>query len=265
MCNQKSISTKIDKVAKRYDDMIDGSGHSEYFGFSGFLNFGYWDNQTFDQKIASERLMEKLLSFIPNKVGKILDVACGMGGTTRYLKKYYSTDQITGINISDKQLARARVNVPGCNFLKMDATRLEFVDQSFDSVICVEAVFHFNTRLKFFKEAFRVLKPNGYLVLSDILMNLKAEQQRKYRHEKNYVSDLQAYEMVFKQTGFRDVNVVDATEACWKGHYWNVVRYIHQKFLSREIDLNELQDRLEHTYRRVPDTEYYILAVGRKE
>ena len=29
--------------------------------------------------------MEKLLSFIPKKQGQILDVACGLGATTRYL------------------------------------------------------------------------------------------------------------------------------------------------------------------------------------
>ncbi len=41
--------------------------------------------------------MEKLMAFIPEKNGTILDVACGKGATTRYLLKYYTPENVTGI------------------------------------------------------------------------------------------------------------------------------------------------------------------------
>jgi MPBQ/MSBQ methyltransferase len=90
--------------------------------------------------------MEKLLAFLPKKEGTILDVACGKGATTRYLLRYFKSENVTGINISEKQLARCRENAPGCTFLLMSATELKFADESFDNISCVEAAFHFVTR-----------------------------------------------------------------------------------------------------------------------
>ena len=76
----------------------------ERYEGSGFHNYGYWTPDIRSQKDACEKLMEVLLAFIPQKIGTILDIACGMGGTTRYLLKYYAPESVTGINISAKQL-----------------------------------------------------------------------------------------------------------------------------------------------------------------
>jgi ubiquinone/menaquinone biosynthesis C-methylase UbiE len=156
-------------IKQRYDEPMHRPLTREYYGRSDFFNFGYWFEDTRTQKEACENLMEKLLAFIPEKKGTILDVACGLGATTHHLLGYYRATDVVGANIAHVQLETSRVNAPGCSFVVMDAVNLGFEDCAFYNAICVEAAFHFDTRERFLGEAHRVLKPGGHLVLSDML------------------------------------------------------------------------------------------------
>ncbi|MFP7753480.1 class I SAM-dependent methyltransferase [Thermodesulfobacteriota bacterium B35] len=260
----RAASVDLHGLEKGYDGIMYNALLDEYVGHSDFFNYGYWEETTKNQQEASENLVRQLLAFLPERSGSILDVACGKGASTRYLLRHYPPEAITAINISERQLETARRNAPGCSFHRMNATNLAFPDRSFDTVLCVEAAFHFDTRERFFQEAWRVLKPGGMLVLSDILMHLDAERRRAFRTEKNHVRDLEEYRQVMQRSGFRDVQVIDATVRCWHGHYWSVVRFFHQRFLAGELDYPGLQRCLDRTYKVVPDLDYYILAAGRR-
>ena len=97
-----------ERVVKHYDALLYSKFADEYYENSGFANFGFWDEHTTGVKQACCNLLEKLLSFIPEKQGTILDVACGKGGSTGYLLNYYPAADITAINISEKQVETAR-------------------------------------------------------------------------------------------------------------------------------------------------------------
>lgn len=249
-------------IINRYDGLSFIPEILEYYSNSHYLNFGFWNNETSTQLEACNNLMEELISLLPEKNGPILDVACGKGATTSYLQKYYTSDKITGINISDTQLKIAKENAPKCNFIKMNATEMLFDDHSFETILSVEAAFHFYTREIFFRESMRTLKPGGYLVLSDILMSMKGEQESESRTEKNYLRDLKAYEDLLRVCGYINIKVIDVTEECWKRHFWHMVRYCHKPFLEKKITRKQLQEWLSHTYRRAEDLEYYLLAFG---
>jgi MPBQ/MSBQ methyltransferase len=220
-----------------FDNLILNPSTREYYGQQEFFNVGYWHSDTQNQQEACFNLMEKLLEFIPDRHGTILDVGSGLGATTSHLLKYYSPADVVGINISAKQIARSMINAPGCKFICMDAVQMEFEDNLFEYIICVEAAFYFDTREQFLQEAWRVLKPGGKLILADLIFDTT-----KYFGDlivpENIVKDkdIQAYQHLYQQAGFQQIEFVNATEVCWKTHYRDLKSWIEMELQTGKID-----------------------------
>ena len=100
---------------------------------------------------------------------RVLDVGCGIGGSSRILANYYGFN-VTGITISPAQVKRAKELTPyecTCNFKVMDALDLRFEEGTFDGVWSVEAGAHMINKTKFADQMLRTLRPGGYLALAD--------------------------------------------------------------------------------------------------
>ena len=216
-----------ERMIRVYDRTMRGGNQRRYYENSGYFNFGYWGTGAKSQREASEALVDQLVARIANKGGRILDVACGLGASTKRLTQSYAPDMITGINISEKQIADARARAPGCTFKVMNATKLDFPDNHFDAVICVESAFHFDTRDKFLEEAHRVLKPGGSLVLSDILFRPISKRLADFFQvpRANLVRNIADYRSRLAAAGFVAIEVTDATGLCLGGFCKNLARW----------------------------------------
>ena len=98
---------------------------------------------------------------------KILDLGCGNGRLFEFLKD--KNVDYFGVDFSEKLIEIAKKRFPEAKFQVADALNLPFSENTFDKVYSI-AVLHQipsqNFRLKFLKEAKRVLKPNGLLILT---------------------------------------------------------------------------------------------------
>ena len=102
---------------------------------------------------------------------KILDVGCGIGGTTRYMASLLPNSRITGITLSPEQASRATKlaaerGVDNAEFQVMDALSMDFEDESFDVVWGCESGEHMPDKTKYVTEMSRVLKPGGRMVIA---------------------------------------------------------------------------------------------------
>ncbi len=117
-----------------------------------------------------------------------------------------------------------------------------------------------------------MLKPGGCVVLSDVLLTSGAEQHRASFKENslediiltNSLQDINDYSALFKQLGFSEIKVIDATEECWRRYFMNIVHFIHEKFLAKEIDQACMEDFLQRSYRLASNLENYLLVAVQK-
>lgn len=108
-----------------------------------------------------------LFSKYLNEGDKILDLGCGNGRLLDFFKD--KNIIYTGTDNSEKLMEIARKRNPEANFLITDSLSLPFQDNCFDKVFCIAVLHHIpsvNFRKQFIKEAQRVLRPGGILIVT---------------------------------------------------------------------------------------------------
>ena len=151
------------------------TGKHDYHG--GYLNFGYWVDGNTDYVKASHALLSQVAE--PVHLGEdseLLDVANGMGSQDIYYYNKYKPKRIDMVEatLSHHLICKKRVEENGLQDRLFahygSACDLPFSDNSFTHVFSVEGGAHYITRQTFLNEAYRVLKPNGWLSMADFAM-----------------------------------------------------------------------------------------------
>ncbi len=161
-----------------YFDLITDEGR-RFYGDS--FHFGYF-------RTGSETLAQALDAHTdlvaerarPEAQQHILDVGCGLGAPALRIAEHYGCE-ITAVNISREQIRQGRELVAQrgmahrVRLVRGDARSLDFADNSFDAIVCLEAAGDIcvseEDKERLVEELYRVLRPGGRVGFSDLALH----------------------------------------------------------------------------------------------
>lgn len=229
---QQQIQQFYDASSGLWEQIWGEHMHHGYYGMDG--------RDRKERRQAQIDLIEHLLTWGEvAQTTQILDVGCGIGGSSLYLANQFNA-HVTGITLSPVQADRAteRAKASGLtnrtHFQVADALSMPFADNSFDLVWSLESGEHMPHKVRFLSECHRVLKPGGSLLMATWChrpiappdLPLTADERRHlaeiYRvYCLPYVISLPEYEAIAHDLSFTDLRTEDWSTAV--APFWDVV------------------------------------------
>ncbi len=213
--------------------------HHGYYGRDGNLKHVGGTSPIVNRRQTQINLINELLTRSAidpaNQPQTILDVGCGIGGSSLYLAEKFGA-KVTGITLSPVQANRAteRARSAGLadktDFQVANALELPFADNSFDLVWSLESGEHMPDKTKFLQECYRVLKPGGKLILATWCHRPVSATNPLSAYDRQdlaeiyrvyclpYVLSLPEYVELVDRSGFKDIHSEDwstAVEPFW--------------------------------------------------
>ena len=134
------------------------------------IHHGLWDGDE-SAYIAQCNLTDTLADLASISASdKIVDIGCGMGGSSIRLAKMRGCD-VTGVTLSPVQrhwaTMSSKINRVGerTRFLAEDAEKVVFDDDCFDVMWSVECTEHLFDKRDFFRKAYDWLRPGGRMAI----------------------------------------------------------------------------------------------------
>lgn len=166
-----TMDATLERIWLEFKSLLERNEKDSYPFFFFDYYKGLVDRRIFDKQVSNIKYLFQL-SKRPIKGSKILDVGCGFGidcvimaalGASEVHGMDYNESWIKTFNAYLKELKWELLITPKVG----DASQLPYPDDYFDVLLSVEAISHYRDSGSFIKEANRVLKKNGVLIISD--------------------------------------------------------------------------------------------------
>ena len=194
------MKTYYDQRAPEYDDWLLGTGLYAELDRPG------WHEEVWE--------LERVIAELPP--ARTLDVACGTGFLTRFLRGH-----VTGLDQSERMLEIASWRIPDGGVVVGDGLALPFPDDSFDRIVTGHFYGHLNReeRERFLAEARRVA---GELVIIDAALRDGVEAEEMQERKLKDGSRHQVYKRYFEPAALAEE--LGGGETLHAGTWFVVVR-----------------------------------------
>ena len=226
------LTAQLDQSEQNKIEMVDFYNEAtedyEFWSKDFNMHFGYYipfKTNPFKRDAMLNQMTNQVISRFnyTNKKATLIDLGCGMGGSMRYAIKKHKNLTAFGVTLSDFQVKKGNTLLKGLKgtILKENYNNTSFKSNSFNSALAIESFCHSGHSKTALKEAYRILKPDGKLVIADAF--LKKEETElcyggKYAYHKlcshwslekletknNMVKKLQS-------VGFKNIKTEDAS------------------------------------------------------
>ena len=190
------------------------------------IHNGFYDNnnRTHGQAVINmNRVLAKISKIKPES--KVLDVGCGVGGSSIWLAKKLGVKAI-GIDIGERQIEMAKKFAKKykvdnlVKFYIRDFLDTKFPQDSFDVVWGIESVCHAENKRNFLLETKRILKERGRLIIADAFLkkeNLIEQEKKKMKQWfEGWVipnlASVKEFQEYLEELGFRNIRYIDVTK-----------------------------------------------------
>eukprot|EP00884_Botryococcus_braunii_P011260 jgi/Botrbrau1/20134/Bobra.0173s0036.1 len=228
---KEGIANFYDQSSGLWEDMWGDHMHHGYYPKDGPAKT--------NQEAQIDMINESLKWAGVSSAKKMVDVGCGIGGSSRYLAAKWGCEAV-GITLSPVQAARANELAAKqgladrAKYQVGDALAQPFPDNSFDLVWSMESGEHMPEKPKFVSELVRVCAPGGHILmvtwchrnLEPGETELKPEEKALLKRICNayYLPDwcsVNDYKALFEKEGLVDIKTADWSEEV--APFWGAV------------------------------------------
>ena len=206
------------KIIDYYRDTENAYKDSWDLNNSLAIHYGYWDEEVKSFPESLIRMNEVMMKAAGIKSSdRVLDAGCGVGGSSIFLASIVGC-RVTGITLSERQVQQATENAKKkgvsklVDFKVMNYSATEFPDASFDVVWGCESICYADDKEQFIKEAYRLLKPGGRLVVADGFVTEFSNNEnpviKKWLDgwQVNYLETPERFQQFMKKIEFNEIN-----------------------------------------------------------
>ncbi len=189
------------------------------------FHFGFHDHEHRSHTDALENTNRTLARIGGIRAGdRVLDAGCGLGGSSFWLAQHLGA-RVVGITLAQSQVDQAsriaarRRLADKVRFERADFTCTPFPTGSFDVVWAVESICHAEKKGLFYREAARLLRPGGRLVIAEFIRTTRSLNQHAERLMREWLDGWAIPDLDTEQehidaaaaVGFRNISLRDCT------------------------------------------------------